>query len=54
LVLQNTLRCIIFHVIWMLFTYANNAQIIWRAALSSSHHAMRYCHHSVSIARSRL
>jgi hypothetical protein len=24
----------------MLFTYANNAQIIWRAALSSSHHAM--------------
>jgi hypothetical protein len=29
-------------------------QIIWRAALSSSHHAMRYCHHSVSIARSRL
>ena len=29
-------------------------QIIWRAALSSSHHAMRGCHHSVSIARSRL
>ena len=29
-------------------------QIIWRAALSSSHHAMRCCHHSVSIARSRL
>jgi hypothetical protein len=25
-------------------------QIIWRAALSSSHHAMRCCHHSVSIA----
>ena len=29
-------------------------QIIWRAALSSSHHTMRCCHHSVSIARSRL
>jgi hypothetical protein len=29
-------------------------QIIWRAALSSSHHAMRSCHHSVSIARSHL
>jgi hypothetical protein len=29
-------------------------QIIWRAALSSSHHAMHCCHHSVSIARSRL
>jgi hypothetical protein len=29
-------------------------QIIWRVALSSSHHAMRCCHHSVSIARSRL
>jgi hypothetical protein len=29
-------------------------QIIWHAALSSSHHAMRCCHHSVSIARSRL
>jgi hypothetical protein len=25
----------------MLFTYANNAKIIWRAELSSSHHAMR-------------
>jgi hypothetical protein len=37
----------------MLFTYANNAQIIWCAELSSSHHAMRYCYHSVSIARSR-
>jgi hypothetical protein len=24
-VLQNTLKCILFHVIWMLFTYANNA-----------------------------
>jgi hypothetical protein len=24
-VLQNTLKCIVFHVIWMLFTYANNA-----------------------------
>ena len=35
-VLQNTLKCIIFHVIWMLFTYANNAQIIWCTALSSS------------------
>jgi hypothetical protein len=29
-------------------------QIIWRAALSSSHRAMHCCHHSVSIARSRL
>ena len=29
-------------------------QIIWCAALSSSHHAMRCCHHSVSITRSRL
>jgi hypothetical protein len=29
-------------------------QIIWRAALSSSHHAMCCCHHSVSIARSRM
>ena len=29
-------------------------QIIWHTALSSSHHAMRCCHHSVSIARSRL
>jgi hypothetical protein len=29
-------------------------QIIWHAALSNSHHAMRCCHHSVSIARSRL
>ena len=29
-------------------------QIIWHAALISSHHAMRCCHHSVSIARSRL
>ena len=29
-------------------------QIIWHAALSSSHHAMRCCHHSVSTARSRL
>jgi hypothetical protein len=28
--------------------------IIWRAALSSSHHTMRCCHHSVSIVRSRL
>jgi hypothetical protein len=28
-------------------------QIIWHAALSSSHHAMRVCHHSFSIARSR-
>ena len=27
-------------------------QIIWHAALSSFHHAMRCCHHSVSIARS--
>jgi hypothetical protein len=34
-------------IIWMLFTYANNAQIIWCAELSSSHHAMRYCYHSV-------
>jgi hypothetical protein len=29
-------------------------QIIWHAALISSHHAMRCCHHSVSIARSRV
>jgi hypothetical protein len=29
-------------------------QIIWHAALNSSHHAMCCCHHSVSIARSRL
>ena len=29
-------------------------QIIWHAALSSSHHAMRCCQHSISIARSRL
>ena len=29
-------------------------QIIWHAALSSFHHAMRCCHHSVSTARSRL
>ena len=29
-------------------------QIIWHAALSSPHHAMRCCHHSVSITRSRL
>ena len=29
-------------------------QIIWRAVLSSSHHAVHCCHHSVSIARSRL
>ena len=53
-VLQNTLKCMVFHVIRMLFTYANNAQIIWCAELSSSHHAMRYCYHSFSIARSRL
>jgi hypothetical protein len=53
-VLQNTLKCVVFHVIWMLFTYANDAQIIWHAELSSSHHAMHYCYHSVSIARSRL
>jgi hypothetical protein len=51
---SNTLKCIVFHVIWMLFTYANDAQIIWHAELSSSHHAMRYCYHSVSIARSHL
>jgi hypothetical protein len=29
-------------------------QIIWHAALSSSHHAMHCCHHLVSISRSRL
>jgi hypothetical protein len=29
-------------------------QIIWHAALSSSHHSMRCCHHSVGIVRSRL
>jgi superfamily II DNA or RNA helicase len=34
--------------------FGKSMQIIWRAALSSSIHAMRCCHHSVSIARSRL
>ena len=29
-------------------------QIIWHTALSSSHHAMCGCHHSVSVARSHL
>ena len=33
----------------MLFTYANNAQIIWCAELSSFYHAMRYCYHSVGV-----
>jgi hypothetical protein len=38
----------------MWFVCCLRMQIIWRAALSSSHHAMRCCHHSVSISRSRL
>jgi hypothetical protein len=41
----------------ILFSIRNpyiNRRIIWRATLSSSHHAMRCCHHSVNIARSRL
>ena len=41
-----------FDVICMLFTYANN--LVHCIKYGSSHHAMRCCHHSVSIARSRL
>jgi hypothetical protein len=48
-----------FHVSWLSdFIFYQKplykSLIIWRAELSSSHHAMRYCYHSVSIARSRL
>jgi hypothetical protein len=38
----------------MWFVCCLRMQIIWCAALSNSHHAMCCCHHSVSIARSRL
>ena len=44
--------CFISSSMW--FVYCLRTQIIWHAALSSSHHAMRCCHHSVSITRSRL
>ena len=43
-VLQNTLYIM----------YVVVLRIIWRAALSSSHYAMRCCHRSVNNARSRL
>jgi hypothetical protein len=45
---------VLHHFFFLTVIYAYNAQIIWCAELSSSHHAMRYCYHSVSIARSRL
>ena len=38
----------------MWFVCCLHMQIIWHTALSSSHHAMRCCHYSVSIAISRL
>ena len=44
----------LYHLPCDLYVVVLCIQIIWRTALSSSHHAMRCCHHSVSIARSRL